>query len=486
MKETATELLNSDSVQLYNDFPVGVVIFNSEGKILFCNSNCRSLLGECEGRRIDEMAGSVPEFQVTPIADLPKVITAKCRNKGGTSLYLNCNLTQLQNGNFLMVMPDADEQSEKITAIAAQKSAAENLLKSAVIGTGSLEDALHEICRIASHALAVTRVNIWEFAPEYVSITSLLNYDKRAENLLPNATLYRYQLPKYFNLLETEEIIPTKDALNDVNTAELRDSYLAVNGICSLIDVPVRISGKMVGLICFEDTESAREWSASEQKFGLFVAQVVALTIESIRRKHAQTELEKTLDEKKLLLSEVHRRVRSNFALIQDLIKQDVLLAKDEYHKDLFNELRNRISSLDMIQRQLYQSGSVGKVNFRDLILDLVSGYRGMQSAAPVNIITTLDHCELSVNKASLAGLLLNEIMMFLINSNRIAAKDNITVKMKIVNTRIELSIHAPMKTDPMEIESRIPTSFQMAEKLDSSLQTNLDSGFTAGVTFEV
>ena len=486
MQETAIDILHPDIIQAYNDLPAGVVIFKPNGKIIFCNTCCAAIFGDLLGRTVSDIIVGVPELHQLPIADFPKAFTAKCRNKSGTSFYVNCSMKQLRDGNFLLVMPDADEQSEKITAIAAQKAAAENLLKSAVIGTGSLEDALHEICRIASHALAVTRVNIWEFAPEYVSITSLLNYDKRAENLLPNATLYRYQLPKYFNLLETEEIIPTKDALNDVNTAELRDSYLAVNGICSLIDVPVRISGKMVGLICFEDTESAREWSASEQKFGLFVAQVVALTIESIRRKHAQTELEKTLDEKKLLLSEVHRRVRSNFALIQDLIKQDVLLAKDEYHKDLFNELRSRISSLDMIQRQLYQSGSVGKVNFRDLILDLVSGYRGMQAAAPVNIITTLDHCELSVNKASLAGLLLNEIMMFLIDSNRIAAKDNISVKMKIVNTRIELSIHAPMKTDPLEIESRIPTSFQMAEKLDSSLQTNLDFGFTAGVTFEV
>jgi GAF domain-containing protein len=380
-------------------------------------------------------------------------------------------------------MPDADEQSEKINAIAAQKAAAENLLKSAVIGTGSLEDALHEICRIASHALSVTRVNIWEFAPEYVSITSLINYDRRSHTLLPNATLYRYQLPKYFNLFETEEI---KDALNDSNTAELRDNYIVVNGICSLIDVPVRISGKMVGLICFEDTESAREWSASEQKFGLFVAQVVALTIESIRRKHAQQELEKTLDEKKLLLTEVHRRVRTNFALIQDLIKQDVLLAKDEYHKDLFNELRNRISSLDLIQRQLYQSGSVGKVNFRDLILDLVAGYRAMQPGVDTNIITTLDQCELSVNKASLAGLLLNEILMFLVNKKSEEKKRTITVRAKIVNTRLELSIHAPIKTDQKEIDSRIPTSYQMAEKLDSTLKTDLQNGFTASVFFEV
>jgi GAF domain-containing protein len=485
MQETATDILQPEIIQAYNDLPAGVVVFKANGKIIFINTCCAAIFGDISGRSISDIIGGVSELHQVPIADFPKAFTAKCRNKSGTSLYVNCSLKQLHDGNLLLVMPDADEQSEKITAIAAQKAAAENLLKSAVIGTGSLEDALHEICRIASHALAVTRVNIWEFAPEYVSITSLLNYDKREEKLLPNATLYRYQLPKYFNLLETEEIIPTKDALNDANTAELRDSYLAVNGICSLIDVPVRISGKMVGLICFEDTESAREWSASEQKFGLFVAQVVALTIESIRRKHAQTELEKTLDEKKLLLSEVHRRVHSNFALIQDLIKQEVLLAKDEYHKDLFNELRSRISSLDMIQRQLYQSGSVGKVNFRDLILDLVSGYRGMQAAAPVNIITTLDHCELSVSKASLAGLLLNEIMMFLLNRKAEMRRENITVKMKIVNTRIELAIQSPIFTDQLEVNARIPTSYQMAEKLESTLKTDFLNGFFASVTFE-
>jgi two-component sensor histidine kinase len=304
--------------------------------------------------------------------------------------------------------------------------------------------------------------------------------------LLPNATLFRYQLPAYFNLLETEEIIPTQDAWTNQNTAELLEGYIKPNGILSLIDVPVRISGKMVGLVCFEDTDAMREWTNAEQKFGLFVAQVIALTLETSRRKLAQQELEKTLDEKKLLLNEVHRRVRTNFALIQDLIRQDLSLAKDDHHKELFNELRNRIANLDMIQRQLYQSGSVGKVNFRDLILDLVAGYRAMHSGETVNIITTLDQCEISVNKASFAGLLLNELMMFLINNKSNGAGDKISVRMKIVNKRIELHIHSTCKTDQAEINSRIPTSYQMAEKLESVLKTDFANGFNASVSFEI
>jgi len=477
------EILSSDTIQAYNELPVGIFVCNAQGRIDFSNVCAVSVFGNPVGKQIQDIIPEVVHY--IPSAD-PVSFAASNTDLAGKEIKINCRIKKSSNGGYVVALSDAAPQFEQISSIAAQKTAAENLLKSAVIGTGSLEDALYEICRIASEALGVYRVNIWEFADELVSITSLINYDLRQAELLPNATLYRYQIPNYFNLLETEEIIPTHDAASDPNIAELLDSYIIPNGIKSLIDVPVRISGKMVGLICFEDTDSTREWTQAEQKFGLFVAQVIALTLETSRRKTAQHELEKTLDEKKLLLNEVHRRVRTNFTLIQDLIKQDVALAQDEHHKALFNELRNRIASLDMVQKQLYQSGSVGKVNFRDLILDLVAGYRAMQTGAPVNIITTLDQCELSVNKASLAGLLLNEIMMFILNRKAGGNTGNIAVKMKTVNTRIELSISAPIEIGQNELETRIPTSFQMAEKLDSSLIANLESGFTASVSFEV
>jgi GAF domain-containing protein len=476
------EFLSSDTIQAYNELPVGVFVCNSEGKVLFSNLIAISVFGNTSGKNIIDI---IPDTEKYIPHSVSVSFATSYSDSSGNEIRVNCLIKRSTNGACIITVSDAAPQFELIDRIAAQKTAAENLLKSAVIGTGSLKDALHEICRIASEALGVYRVNIWEFANDFVAITSLINYDRRKSELLPDSTLYRYQFPHYFNLFETEEIIPTQDAVADHNTAELLDNYIIPNGVRSLIDVPVRISGKMVGLICFEDTDNIREWTPSEQKFGLFVAQVIALTLETSRRKKAQDDLEKTLDEKKLLLSEVHRRVRTNFILIQDLIKQDVSLAKDDYHRELFNELRNRIASLDMIQRQLYQSGAVGKVNFRDLILDLIAGYRAMQSGSPVNIVTTLDQCELSVNKASLAGLLLNEIMMFVINKVGNDNNNLVAVRMKIVNTRIELSIQSAVTSNNAEVESKLPTSFQMAEKLESTLNINLENGFSAKVSFD-
>jgi len=400
---------------------------------------------------------------------------------------VQCKAKKTPDGNIWVSISEGDTHLKQLRAIETKKNAAESLLRSAVVSGGTLEEALAEVCRVASGTLEVSRVNIWEFGNEMTSITSLLNYDGRFTELKDNVTLYRYQIPKYFSLFETEEIIPTKDALNDPDTVELKGGYLEVNGIRALMDVPVRISGKMVGLVCFEDTTKTREWDSGEQKFGLFLAQVIALTIETSRRKKTQKELELILDEKRILLNEIHRRVRNNFSLIQDLLRADGLRAHDDYHRDLFKDLRNRINSLDMLQRQLYQSEKVDRVNFRDLVLDLVAGYRATFSGRDTDFITTLDQCELNVAKASIAGLLLNEIMMMLLSEDaRAKDKESISIRLKKINTRVHLSIASSILIDNVREQERMLTSFEMAEKLGSKLEIDHQKGTGYQITFEV
>jgi GAF domain-containing protein len=382
---------------------------------------------------------------------------------------------------------EGDVQLKQLRDIETKKNAAENLLRSAIFSSGTLEEALTEVCRIASGAMEVTRVNIWDFGDGLTSITSLVNYDNRFTELLPNATLYRYQIPKYFSLFETEEIIPTSDALNHPNTEELKVGYLDVHGIRSLMDVPVRIAGKMTGLVCFEDTKQIRDWNPGEKKFGLFIAQVIALAIESSRRKKTQSDLEQILDEKRILLNEIHRRVRNNFALIQDLLRAESGRAHDVYHKELFGDLRNRINSLDMLQRQLYQSEKVDRVNFRDLILDLVAGYRSTFSGSQTDFITTLDQCELNVAKASISGLFVNEIMMMLMSEvGRLKSKEQISIRLKKVNTRVNISIGSSINIDAQSERERMLTSFELAEKLGSKLEIDRSKGTGYSLSFDV
>lgn len=400
---------------------------------------------------------------------------------------VQCKIKRGKDGNLLVSIVEGDVQLKQLRDIETRKNAAENLLRSAVLGSGTLEEALTEICRIAAGAMEVARVNIWEFGEGFTSITSLVNFDSRSKELLPNATLYRYQIPKYFSLLETEEIIPTSDALTHPNTEELRTGYIDVYGIRSLLDIPVRIDGKMTGLVCFEDTKTIRDWLPGDQKFGLFIAQVIALTIESSRRKKTQNDLEQILDEKRILLNEIHRRVRNNFALIQDLIRAEAGRAQDTYHQELFVDLRNRINNLDMLQRQLYQSEKVDRVNFRDLILDLVAGYRATFSGTQTDFITTLDQCELNVAKASIAGLFVNEIMMMMLSEcARLKTKEQISIRLKKSNIRVQIYIHSSITIDAQSEKVRMLTSFELAEKLGSHLEIDRTKGTGYSLNFEI
>lgn len=432
----------------------------------------------------------LPDFPENILTDdsirFPFSFGSNLKTNGDSTVQVQCRFKRNRDGGFTISITDIDIHLNQLNAIKTQKDAAENLLRSAVIGEGTLEVALAEICRIAAASLHVSRVNIWEFGNEQTAITSLINFDNRTPRLLENVTLYRYQIPNYFRLIETEEIVPTRDAMNDSNTAELKENYIATNGIRSLIDVPIRISGKMFGLVCFEDTNNLREWDSGEQKFGLIISQVIALAIETSRRKKTQKELELILDEKRILLNEIHRRVRNNFTLIQDLIRTESTRANDDYHRQLFSDLRNRINSLDMLQRQLYQSEKVDRVNFRDLVLDLIAGYRATFSGRETEFVTTLDQCELNVAKASIAGLLINEIIMHLLRSNSEGKrKESISIRLKKINTRIQLSVLTSISAGNSLDDDKLLTSLEMAEKLGSRLEIERNNGTSYQISFE-
>lgn len=461
-----------------------MIVTDHTGKIIFQNQLVTRDSGQFTGTPITRL---LPQFPLDTFKAGQEEFPLSYIDHGkNDNMFVQCRISRSPGDHFTVVMNEGDVQLKQLREIEIKKNAAEILLKSAILGTGLLEEALKEVCRIASAAMNVARVNIWEFGAGQSSITSLVNYDNRVPELLPNVTLYRYQIPKYFKLFETEEIIPTRDAQNDPNTDELKEGYLLPYGIRSLMDVPVRISGEMIGVVCFEDTNGIREWNPGEQKFGLFIAQVIALAIESTRRKKTQSELEQTLDEKRLLLNEIHRRVRNNFTLIQDLLRSETNRAQDDYHRELFRDLRNRINSLDMLQRQLYQSAKVDRVNFRDLILDLVAGYRATFSGRATDFVTTLDQCELNVAKASISGLFVNEIMMFLLSeAGKQKNKESISIRLKKVNARIHLSIISSMQIDGLSEKEKMLTSFELAEKLGSKLEINRVKGTGYSVTFD-
>jgi PAS domain S-box-containing protein len=171
------------------------------------------------------------------------------------------------------------------------QTALSELAKNAQVYGGSFQDAVQAVTRVAAECLHTERVSIWFFTDDRSGIQCADLYQlatrKHSQGLALNATDY----PKYFQELETERVVAADDAQADTRTAEFTVGYLAPLGITSMLDVPIRSEGRMVGVICHEHIGPKRHWTMEEQHFAASVANTVALAIEAADRRKVEQAL---------------------------------------------------------------------------------------------------------------------------------------------------------------------------------------------------
>lgn len=165
------------------------------------------------------------------------------------------------------------------------------LAKSPQVYSGNLQAAFQTVTRVAAECLHTERVSIWFFTGDRSAIQCADQYQlttrEHAQGIVLNASDY----PKYFGELDTERIIAADDAQTDSRTAEFTASYLTPLGIASMLDVPIRSEGKMIGVICHEHIGPTRRWTLEEQHFAASVANTVALAIEAADRRKVEQAL---------------------------------------------------------------------------------------------------------------------------------------------------------------------------------------------------
>jgi len=84
--------------------------------------------------------------------------------------------------------------------------------------------------------------------------------------------------------------------------------------------------------------------------------------------KEQEISLEHSLNEKELLLGEIHHSVKNNLTLIVALLEINSAHEKEELVRKYFNEIRNRISALALIYDKLYRSEVFNLINLREYI----------------------------------------------------------------------------------------------------------------------
>lgn len=132
-----------------------------------------------------------------------------------------------------------------------------------------------------------------------------------------------------------------------------------------------------------------------------------------LARRRAEAQLKASLQEKEVLLKEIHHRVKNNLQIISSLLNLQAAYLKDNQALEIFKESQNRIESMALIHEKLYQSKDLAKIDFSDYIQDLVinlfCAYEVHSDAITLKL--NIGDVFLGINAAIPCGLIINELV---------------------------------------------------------------------------
>lgn len=298
--------------------PVGIFRTDAAGQCVYVNQRWCELAGLPESEALgDGWAGAVhpddrqmvfEEWSRAARAGRPFSLEFQFQNSDGTIAWI-----------YGQALPEKDEEGKVIGYIGAvtdlteQKKATEEqrerekrlLRQSRVLAKlttrktprpGSLAEGLGEITEAAARTLQVERAGVWLFNADRTSVRCADLFELQAQHHSRGQELAATDFPNYFAKIEERRAIAANEVHTDPLTREFSQSYFLPLGISSVLDAPIRLEGKTVGVVWHEHVGPARHWTPDEIHFAGSIADIVSLVLEGKERQQAEAALRESND----------------------------------------------------------------------------------------------------------------------------------------------------------------------------------------------
>lgn len=206
--------------------------------------------------------------------------------------------------------------------------------------------------------------------------------------------------------------------------------------------------------------------------------------------KNKTQKISKALEEKEILLQEIHHRVKNNLSIISGLIGLQMDATEDEKAQEVLEDSQARIQSMAMIHDKLYQTDSLSSIRLDQYLKELVETihltFDGINDS--IQIKFDMDPAEINIHKVVPCGLLVNELV---VNAFKHAFEPGtegvLEISLKKLNGKVELTIadNGPGLPDDFREEvgeslgSRlIPTFAQQLEAENEILEDRKGAAF--------
>lgn len=207
-------------------------------------------------------------------------------------------------------------------------------------------------------------------------------------------------------------------------------------------------------------------------------------------RKRADDALKESLQEKEVLLREIHHRVKNNMQIISSLLNLQIQYEDVDETVGVLKDSQGRVKSMAMVHEKLYQSGSFSKINFKDYLTNLLSDIFYSYGIKKGDISWELDIGDLNINidTAIPLGLIINELVT---NSVKYAFPDSkgvIIIKLKENDGRLELLVKDNGIGIPenVGIENTDTLGLQLVNNLTNQLDGKIELDRSHGTEFKI
>lgn len=184
-------------------------------------------------------------------------------------------------------------------------------------------------------------------------------------------------------------------------------------------------------------------------------------------------ELQQLVEEKELLLKEVHHRVKNNLQTVLSLLESQSRQLSNEAF-DAIQDSQNRVYAMSLIHKKLYQSSDVTSINMEEYLTELIQHLRdSLMDSNDVTVSMNLDPVELDVSQAVPIGLIVNEAIT---NSIKYA------FPLKSRGNQISVSLNRRENQQIELILSDNGIGMQTDKKVSGSLGLKLMKGLTEDI----
>lgn len=193
----------------------------------------------------------------------------------------------------------------------------------------SLDDFFIEQCRELSTTLNIWRVGVWFLEGD--RLTRRCVYPPEGEGMPQGAVeLLRDEFPVYFAAVASGQILKVNDVFTHPAVAEFNSDYEEDAEVTAMMDMPILLDGKMIGILCCEDVGGVRHWTEEEENFVKGMADFAALNLEAEKRRT----VERAIKESENNFRQLNETIDDVFWLY-DLVEHRILYVSPSSEKVL-------------------------------------------------------------------------------------------------------------------------------------------------------